>query len=58
MAQFQGSEMSPGIFQDYGWVYKTLRRPQLLLELWVPNQGYSQSAGSQSVVVIAGSQLG
>ena len=24
LAQFQGSEVYPGLFQDYGWVYKTL----------------------------------
>ena len=24
-SQFSESEMSPGLFQDYGWVYKTLR---------------------------------
>ena len=42
----------------YRWVYKVLRLSQLIVELWVPNQGFSQSAGSQSVVVIVGSQLG
>ena len=52
LAQFQGSKMSPGLFQDIGQVYKVLRLPQLLVELWVPNQGYSQSAGAQSVVII------
>ena len=42
----------------YGWVYKILRLPKLLVELWVPNQGSSQLVGSQSVVVTVGSQLG
>ena len=41
----------------YGWIHKILRFSQLLVELWVSNQGYSQSAGSQSVVTIASSQL-
>ena len=40
----------------YGRVHKILRLPQLLVELWVPNHGYFQSAVSQSVVVTAGSQ--
>ena len=52
--------MSPGysLNKDYGWVHKILRLPQLLVELWVPNHGYSQPGGSQSVVITAGFQLG
>ena len=42
----------------YGWEYKLLRLAQLSVGLWVPNQGYCQSAGSQSVVITGGSQLG
>ena len=32
LAQFQGSDMSPGLFQDYGWVHKTLRLSPLAVE--------------------------
>ena len=42
----------------YGWVYKISKLLKLLIELWVLNQGYSQSAGSQSVIITVGSQLG
>ena len=57
-ALFQGSEMSPGLFRDFmDGVYKILILTQLLIELRVPNQGYSQTAGSQSVIITAGSQL-
>ena len=42
----------------YGWVYKLFITPSLSVELRVPNQGDSQSAGSQSVVITAGTQLG
>ena len=52
------SDVSRVIPKLYGGVYKILRLPQLLFELWVPNQGYSQSAGTQSVVITAGFQLG
>ena len=39
--------MSPGLSQDY----------KLLIELWVPNQGYCQSVGSKSVVKTVSFQL-
>ena len=38
--------MSPGLSQDY----------KLLIELWVPNQGCSQSVSFQSVVITVGFQ--
>ena len=47
-----------GIQRLYGWVCEILRLPQSLVELWIPNHGYSQSAGSQSLVITACSQLG
>ena len=49
------SRVVPGLS---GWVYKIFKTPQLLVELWVSSQGYSHSASSQSVIIIAGSQLG
>ena len=57
LAQFQESQMSPGLFQDHMDGYKILKLPQLLVELLAPNQRYSQSAGSPSVVITASSQL-
>ena len=51
------SRVIPVIPRLVGMVYKILRLPQLLVELWVPNQGYSQSTGSQWVIITAGSQL-
>ena len=51
------SRVIPVIPRFVGMVYKVLRLPQSLVELWVPNQGYSQSASSQWVVITAGSQL-
>ena len=32
LAQFLGSEMSLGLFQGYGWVYKTLRLSSLVVD--------------------------
>ena len=48
LAQFQGSEMSSGLCQDYGWVYKSLRLSSLAVE-------YSlvvMTADSQSIKII------
>ena len=32
LAQFLGNEMSPGLFEDYGWVYKTLRLSAVVVD--------------------------
>ena len=56
LAQFQGSEISPGSLQDFmsGYI-KFLRLPPLLVQPWFLIRGDSHSAGSQSVVINAGS---
>ena len=50
--------MFPVLSLDFmDWYINLLRLPQLLVELWVPDQGYRQSVGSHTVAITVGVQV-